>query len=169
MKRVKITKAKMVSLAIAAKKYIAEATIKNETGQDVENYSDKLAWACKSMLENEPNIKSLDDQNKAVEKIESSNKKIARNLSIDHAELYTEGPLKGTFILDDKGNRVFTPSGQKLIDTEIDNLNEKYLETITKLMNSAVDFYIAKASVVPEALSQEFKTSLALLMPEAVK
>lgn len=154
MKKISITRHQMIKLAIAAKNYI------NQLGVN----ADKVASTCEKVMDYAPNEKALAEHDKKIAKMGKVNERALRDFMNDNASIYTEGDKKGTFILDDKGGKVFTPEAQKKINKEVDEMNDKYEETVELLMNSNVDFYVCKASELPKSLSAEYKKSLALLI-----
>lgn len=155
MEKVELTRTKAVTLYIAMQGYI----------KAVGENSDKLAWACKHIMEHTPNEEFIEAHDKKSKKYGKDLQRAVAKLENKYAMTYLEGDKKGSHILDDKGNLIFSVDNKNVMNDAIYELNDKYEEDMLSFMKEKVEFYIQEASVVPEKLSVEFKTSLALLIP----
>lgn len=155
MEKIELTRAKAVTLYIAMQGYI----------KSVGENSDKLAWACKHIMEHTPNEEFIEAHDKKSKKYGKDLQRAVGKLENSYAMVYTEGDKKGSHILGEGDKLIYSVEQKNLMNDAIYELNDKYEEDMLSFMKEKIDFYVQKASIVPEKLSVEFKTSLALLIP----
>lgn len=151
MKKIKITRVKLISFIVAAKKYIEEVGAK-ET---------RLSAMCVKVLEYEPNVEILLAHNKLVEKLQKQLRRDHRDAEIDFGKTENGVLVKGA-----SSELLFAPDEQKKLNKELDKINDKYIDDLEKLGDEIVEFYFPSVKVtdLPSSLPAEYKKSLSLLM-----
>ncbi len=156
MEKVELTRAKAVTLFINMQSYI----------KSVGENADKLAWACKHIMEYTPNEELIEAHDKKSKKMGKDLQRAVGRLENTLAMVYTEGDKKGSHILGEGDKLIYSVENKNKLNDAIYELNDKYEEDMLSFMKEKVEFYIQEASIVPEKLAAEFKTSLALLIPK---
>lgn len=156
MFKIELKRAAVINLYAAMNAYIAK----------VGKNADKLAWMCNSIITHDGNEDIIEKQNKGFEKLKKEFERSCKKLANNYAKTYEEGDKKGTFILDEKKEFVFSPSSQNKLNDAIDELADKYELDVSELQKEKVEIYIEKVSVIPDALPIEFKNALELLIQQ---
>ena len=159
MEKIEKTRTEIIGLYVAQKKYV----------ETVGKTADSPAWACDSAMNYAPNVKSIKDHDKAIKKMDTALQRAVLKASNNNAMIYEDGEKKGSHILGADKELLFTPEQRNLVNDEINILKDKYDEDISDFMDTPMSYYIEKATVVPEAMSVEFRNALALILPSAVK
>ena len=154
MKPIVLKRSELVALHNEMSRYIKEAGKK----------ADKLAGKCDYIMTYEPNAKIIKDHIKKINVIEKELKRKIRNLSNNYAHVYDSGSKKGTFVLDEKGELIYTVENQNKLNAEADVLYDAQEDIILDIMDETVTYYIETISEIPEKLSIDFKNSLSLLI-----
>jgi len=155
MTKTEMTRTKAIALFNSMHQYI------NTVGKN----ADKLAWQCDNIITYEPNEEFIQEHNKLLSKLKLNLDRALKKVLNNNAKTYEEGDKKGTFILNEKNEFLFTAEAQNIVDEESNKLNDFCLELIDAMMRETVSIYIEQASLIPEALSPEFRNSLELLIP----
>lgn len=161
MKQIELKRSELVTLHNEMSRYIKEKGKK----------ADKLAGKCDYVMTYVPNLKTIKDHVKKINSAEKELNRKIRNLSNSYAKLYEDGPKKGTFVLDEKGEHVYTVENQNKLNAEADVLYDAQEDILSDIMDEVVTYYIetVTATEIPDALSVDFKDSLSLLIAEPVE
>ena len=92
--------------------------------------------------------------------------RLIRKLANSFAKLYEDGPKKNTFVLDDKGEHIYTVENQDKLNEESDIIYDKYEETLSNIMGEVIGYYIETTDKIPDSLPIEFRNSLSLLISD---
>lgn len=155
MEKKELKRGEAIKLFNGSKRYV-EAVGKN---------ADKLAWMCNNIITYEPNEQFMEENDKEAKKLFKKYERAISKVSNNYAKVYEEGDKKGTHVLDEKGNLIFTAENKNKLNEEIERINDEYEEESSAFMKEKVSIYIEKASSVPEVLAVEFKNALELIIP----
>lgn len=151
MKKIKITRVKLIAFLTNAKSYI----------KSVGTATDKLSHACSNVLEHDGNIEIMTEHNLLLQKMR---KKLGRDLRDAEVEF---GKIEhGVLVKTADGNLQFSPADQIKVNAAVDVINDKYAEDIEKFGNESIEYYFPSAKVkdLPSTLLPEYRKALSLLI-----
>lgn len=154
MKATELSRLEVLNLYASMNAYIAKVGRK----------ADRLAAMCHLIILHEANEMVIEAQNKAFGKLQKELERVAKRLTNNYAQVHSEGPLKGTFVLNEDKEFTFTPENQNKLDVETAELLDKNEENVSRLYKEKVTLYLDVVSELPENLPVEFRNSLEILI-----
>lgn len=154
MEKVELKRFEAIELFNSMNGYVQEVGKKNNT----------LAWNCNNMLTYEPNSILIEAQNKKFAQLQKNYERLCKKVANKYASTYSEGDKKGTFILDENQDFIFTPENQSKLEDEVCIISDEYEASIIDFRNEVVSIYIDKVTDLKIELSIQYQNSLALIL-----
>jgi len=154
MERAEIQRSKAIDLFNAMEAYVNKVGKKNNP----------LSSRCDHLITYEPNVAFIEEHNKVFARMQKNTDRAAKKLANKYAAVHLEGEKKGTFILDEKQDFIFTPENQSKLEDEIADLNDNFEEAVVSFRNEKVCIYLDKVTDLKVEVPVEFQNALALIL-----
>lgn len=154
MEKIELKRSEAIALLNAMDMYVKQVGKKANT----------LAWNCNNMMTYEPNTSFIEEHNLAFAKLQKNLERASKKLANKYASVFLDGEKKGTFILDEKQDFIFTPENQSKLEDELSVLNDEFELAVISFKKEKVSIYIDKVTDIKFEVPVEFKNALELIL-----